>query len=182
MDPGLTAVDNFRPENVTVPNGTHVAVVEIDRETGRIDVTGYFSVDDCGTIVSPQLVQGQVHGGLAQGISQAIFEEVAYDDSGQLLTGSLANYGVPTMADLPTYETSHTCTPSTRNELGIKGIGEAATIGSPPAIVNAVVDALSPFGITHLDMPLTPDKIWRAIRDARPAEESLAAAGSGRDS
>jgi aerobic carbon-monoxide dehydrogenase large subunit len=166
MDPGLTAINNFNPGKFTAPFGTHVVHVEIDRETGQIEIQKYLSVDDCGTILSPLLVQGQVHGGLAQGIAQALFEEMVYGDDGQLLTGSLIDYAIPSAADLPSYETAHTTTTSPHNELGVKGIGEAATIGSTPAVVNAVMDALAPLGITHLDMPLTPDKIWRTINDA----------------
>lgn len=166
MEPGLTAVNNFRPENVTVPNGTHIVLTEVDRDTGKVEILTFVSVDDCGTIVSPQLVEGQVHGGLAQGISQALFEEVVYDEAGGLLTGTLVDYGLPTAADLPSYSTSHTHTPSPRNDLGIKGIGEAATIGSTPAVVNAVVDALAPLGIEHIDMPLTPARVWEAIQEA----------------
>lgn len=163
MEPGLTSTSNFRPSEVTAPFGTHLCQVEIDRETGLVRIVKFLSVDDCGTIVSPQLVQGQVHGGLAQGISQALFEEVVYSPEGQLLTGTLTDYAVPTIGDLPAYETDHTTTPTFRNEMGVKGIGEAATIGSTPAVVNAVVDALSPFGVRHLDMPLTPEKVWRAM-------------------
>jgi len=166
MEPGLTAVNNFRPETFTAPFGTHVVVVEVDRETGQVEIRKMMTVDDCGTLMSPQLVQGQVHGGIAQGIAQALFEEVVYSEDGQLLTGNLVDYGVPTLGDLPMYETSHTHTPSLRNDLGIKGIGEAATIGSTPAVVNAVIDALSPLGVTHLDMPLTPGKVWAAIQEA----------------
>jgi carbon-monoxide dehydrogenase large subunit len=132
MEPGLTAVNNFRPETFTAPFGTHVVVVEVDRETGQVEIRKIMTVDDCGTLMSPQLVQGQVHGGIAQGIAQALFEEVVYSGDGQLLTGNLVDYGVPTLGDLPLYETSHTHTPSLRNDLGIKGIGEAATIGSTP--------------------------------------------------
>lgn len=165
MEPGLTAVHNFRPETFTAPFGTHVVVVEVDRETGQVEIRKMMTVDDCGTLMSPQLVQGQVHGGIAQGIAQALFEEVVYSEDGQLLTGNLVDYGVPTLGDLPLYETSHTHTPSLRNDLGIKGIGEAATIGSTPAVVNAVIDALSPLGVTHLDMPLTADKVWAAIQE-----------------
>ena len=165
MEPGLTAVNNFRPETFTAPFGTHVVVVEVDRETGQVEIRKIMTVDDCGTLMSPQLVQGQVHGGIAQGIAQALFEEVVYSEDGQLLTGNLVDYGVPTLGDLPLYETSHTHTPSLRNDLGIKGIGEAATIGSTPAVVNAVIDALSPLGVTHLDMPLTSGKVWAAIQE-----------------
>jgi len=168
MEPGLTAVYNFRPDSLTAPFGTHVALVEVNRETGRVDIRKFLTVDDCGTIVSPQLVQGQVHGGIAQGIAQAIFEEMVYDEEGHLLTGSFVDYLIPGVRDLPLYETTHTNTPTPRNPLGIKGIGEAATIGSTPAIVNAVVDALSPLGVTHLDMPLTPSKLWQVIANGMP--------------
>jgi carbon-monoxide dehydrogenase large subunit len=172
MEPGLSAISNFRPEDVTAPFGTHVVQVEVDRETGTVSILKFLTVDDCGTIVSPQLVQGQVHGGVAQGIAQALFEEMAYDQDGRLLTGSLVDYGIPSAADLPLYQTTHTNTPSPRNPLGIKGVGEAATIGSTPAVVNAVIDALSPLGITHLDMPLTPDKIWRAMESGQQSAGS----------
>jgi len=171
----LTAVNNFRPEDVTAPFGTHVVKVEIDRDTGQISIEKFLTVDDCGTVISPQLVQGQVHGGIAQGIAQAIFEEVVYSEDGQLLTGSLVDYAIPSAADLPSYETTHTHTPSPRNTLGIKGIGEAATIGATPAVVNAVIDALSPFGVTHLDMPLTPEKVWRAMQSESTSGKSTAA-------
>lgn len=163
MEPGLTAVNNFRPEDVTAPFGTHVVMVEIEPDTGLVHILKFLTVDDCGTVISPQLVQGQVHGGSAQGISQALYEEVLYGEDGALLTSSLVDYAVPSATELPFYETTHTTTPSPRNELGIKGIGEAATIGSTPATVNAVVDALSPFGVRHLDMPFHPEKVWRAI-------------------
>jgi aerobic carbon-monoxide dehydrogenase large subunit len=169
MEPGLSATSNFSAEDVTAPFGTHVAQVEIDRDTGKVTILKILTVDDCGTVISPQLVQGQVHGGLAQGISQALYEEVEYSPEGQLLTGTLANYAVPTIGDLPMYETSHTHTPTFRNPLGIKGVGEAATIGSTPALVNAVIDALSPFGVKNLDMPLSPEKVWTAIGSAQPA-------------
>lgn len=172
MEPGLIAVNNFKPDDVTAPFGTHVVQVEIDEETGRVHIDRFLTVDDCGTIISPNLVQGQVHGGIGQGIAQALFEEVVYDADGRLLTGSLADYAFPTAADLPSYETTHTHTPTLRNPLGVKGVGEAATIGSTPALVNAVLDALAPLGIEHLDMPLTPPKIWEAIREARTSQRN----------
>jgi aerobic carbon-monoxide dehydrogenase large subunit len=175
MEPALIAVNNFNPEDVTAPFGTHVCMLEVNRDTGRVDILKYVSVDDCGPVISPQLAQGQVHGGLAQGISQALYEEVVYDAEGQLMNGSFMDYAIPTMNELPLYETSHTVTTSPRNELGIKGIGEAATIGSTPATVNAVVDALSPLGIRHLDMPLTPQKLWSAIHQAESGGRTEAA-------
>jgi carbon-monoxide dehydrogenase large subunit len=175
MEPGLTAVNNFRPEDVTAPFGTHVVMVEIEPDTGLVHILKFLTVDDCGTIISPQLVQGQVHGGSAQGISQALYEEMLYGEDGALLTSSLIDYAVPTAAELPFYETTHTTTPSPRNELGVKGIGEAATIGSTPATVNAVVDALSPFGIRHLDIPFNPEKVWRAINGEHANQSAISA-------
>jgi carbon-monoxide dehydrogenase large subunit len=173
MEPGLTATSNFRAEDVTAPFGTHVVQVEVDRDTGKVTILKFLTVDDCGTVISPQLVQGQVHGGLAQGISQALYEEVEYSPEGQLLTGTLVNYAVPTIGDLPMYETTHTHTPTFRNPLGIKGIGEAATIGSTPALVNAVIDALAPFGVKSLDMPLSPEKVWAAIGGEQAAVSGM---------
>jgi len=163
---GLESTDYFRPDDETFPFGTHVAVVEIFPETGDVKLIRYVSVDDCGKIVSPMLVRGQVHGGLAQGIGQALFEEVAYDSTGELITGTLNDYAIPRAVSFPIFETHHTETPTYLNLLGAKGIGEAATIGSTPATANAVIDALEPWGITHLDIPMTPEKIWRAISES----------------
>jgi len=163
LESGLEATDFFRPPQLVYPFGTHVAVVEVDRETGVVTVKDLFTVDDCGTRISPMLVAGQVHGGLAQGIAQALLEEVVYAADGQLVTGSLMDYAVPRADDLPLFATGETVTTTPFNPLGAKGIGEAATIGSTPAIVNAVVDALRPFGVRHLDMPLRPERVWRAI-------------------
>jgi len=164
MEPGLEATEYFRPPQLVYPFGAHVAVVEVDRDTGRIDLRSYVSVDDCGTRVSPMLVDGQVHGGIAQGVAQSLLEEVVYDSEGQLVTGSLMDYAIPRAEDLPFFVTDQTVTASPFNPLGAKGIGEAATIGSTPAIVNAVVDALRPFGVRHLDMPLRPERVWRAMQ------------------
>jgi aerobic carbon-monoxide dehydrogenase large subunit len=164
IDSGLEATDFFRPPNLTYPFGAHVAVVEIDRETGIVQVRDIFTVDDCGPRISPMLAEGQVHGGLAQGIAQALWEEVVYDEGGQLLTGSLMDYAAPRANVLPSFKTDRTETPTPRNPLGAKGIGEAATIGSTPAIVNAVMDAL---GARHLDMPLRPEKLWRAMQEEK---------------
>ena len=166
---GLEATDFFAPPGTTYPFGSDVVVVEVSPETGEVKVVSYVAVDDCGRVISPLLVEGQVHGGLAQGIAQALWEEVVYDDEGQLVTGSLMDYAIPRAQDFPQFETARTETPSPLNPLGAKGIGELATIGSAPAVVNAVLDALSPFGIAHLDMPLRPEKVWKAIRDARVA-------------
>jgi carbon-monoxide dehydrogenase large subunit len=164
---GLEAVHFFRPGDMTFPFGADVVVVEVEVETGVVTLRRYVTVDDCGNVISPVLVEGQVHGGLAQGIGQALFEEVVYDASGQLLTGTLMDYAVPRAHALINFETDRTVTTTPLNPLGAKGIGELATIGSAPAVVSAVVDALSPFGIRHLDMPLRSGKIWKAIQDAR---------------
>jgi len=162
-EPGLEANRFFKPEGETFPFGMHLAVVEIDRDTGKVSLRRYLAVDDCGRVLNPMIVDGQRHGGIAQGVGQALLEEVIYDDSGQLATSTFGDYALPRAADFPPFELDRTVTPTPRNPLGAKGIGEAGTIGSTPAIVNAVVDALSPFGITHLDMPTTPERIWRAL-------------------
>ncbi|HEV8584383.1 MAG TPA: molybdopterin cofactor-binding domain-containing protein, partial [Methylomirabilota bacterium] len=163
MEHGLEATEFFRPPQLVYPFGAHVAVVEIDRDTGRVTVRDFVSVDDCGTRISPTLVTGQVHGGIAQGVAQALLEEVVYSADGQLVTGSLMDYAVPHPEDLPMFRTDQTVTPSPFNPLGAKGIGEAATIGSTPAVVNAVVDALKSLGVKHLDMPLRPERVWAAL-------------------
>jgi aerobic carbon-monoxide dehydrogenase large subunit len=164
MEPGLDATRFFEPSNFTFPFGTHVCVVELDEETGEPKITKYVAVDDCGNVINPLLVEGQVHGGLVQGIAQALYEEVVYDENGQLLTGSLMDYAVPRAHDFPEFELDRTVTPSPVNPLGIKGVGEAGTIGSTPAVVNAIVDALSPLGITHIDMPVRSEKIWKILK------------------
>ena len=169
MEAGLEASDFFRPPALVYPFGAHVAVIEIDRDTGRVTLRDFYSVDDCGVRVSPLLVAGQVHGGLAQGIAQALYEELVYSADGQLVTGTLMDYAVPHADDLPSFHADQTVTPSPRNPIGAKGIGEAATIGSTPAVVNAVVDALRSFGVRHLDMPLKPERVWRALRDGAKA-------------
>ena len=170
MEPGLEAIVYHDPENFTYPFGTHVCEVEIDPDTGKVEIARYSAVDDCGIQINPMIVEGQLHGGIVQAIGQALFEGAVYDANGQLLTGSMLDYHVPTAADVPTFDLDHTVTPSPVNPLGVKGIAEAGTIGATPAVVNAVVDALSPLGVTHLDMPLTPERLWRAIRDAQAGE------------
>jgi len=168
MEQGLEAVTYFDPPNFVWPFGCHICVVEIDPDTGGVQIERYIAVDDCGNVINPLVVDGQVHGGVAQGIAQALFEEVVYDDeSGQLLTGTFLDYLVPSIAELPDYELDRTVTPSPTNELGVKGIGEAGTIAATPAVINAVVDALAPFGITHVEMPASPDRIWKLIKEAR---------------
>ena len=167
LEPGLDATRRFEPPNFVYPFGTHICVVEIDPQTGSTKIVRYLATDDCGKVINPMIVDGQVHGGLAQGIAQALFEEVVYDEDGQLLTGTLLDYAVPRAAHLPNFELDHTVTPTDVNPLGVKGVGEAGTIGSTPAVVNAVMDALAPFGITHIDMPLKPERVWNAIQAAR---------------
>ena len=173
LESGLEATEFFRPPQLVYPFGAHVAVVEVDRETGRVSVRDYVAVDDCGVRVSPLLVAGQVHGGLTQGIAQALLEEMIYDKDGQLVTGTLMDYAVPRADDLPSFTTAETVTPTPHNPMGAKGIGEAATIGSTPAVVNAVVDALRPFGVRHLDMPLRPERVWRALQGRPTARTPL---------
>ena len=151
----------------TFPFGAHVAVVEVDTETGRVVPVRHFAVDDCGVIVNPLLVDGQVHGGLASGIAQALWEQFLYDEDGNPLTSTLAEYAMPSAAELPSFTTAHTETPSPMNDLGAKGIGESATVGSTPAVQNAVVDALSHLGVRHIDMPCTPERVWRAMQATR---------------
>jgi carbon-monoxide dehydrogenase large subunit len=166
-EPGLEANRFFKPDGETFPFGMHLAVVEVDRDTGKVRLDRYLAVDDCGRVLNPMMVDGQRHGGIAQGVGQALFEEVRYDEAGQMMTSTLGDYPLPRAADFPDFELDMTVTPSPRNPLGAKGIGEAGTIGSTPAIVNAVVDALSHLGITNLDMPTTPEKIWRVLHDGR---------------
>ena len=166
-EPGLTSEETFRQRDATFPFGAHVAVVEVDIETGFATLLRHIAVDDCGRILNPLLVDGQVHGGLAQGIGQALYEGVEYDENATPLTGSLATYGMPTAVELPSFETAHTETPTALNPLGVKGVGESATVGSTPAVQNAVVDAVSHLGVRHVDMPATPERIWRAIAEAR---------------
>ena len=166
VESGLEGHAAFSPGNATWPFGTHLAVVEVDATTGDVKILKYVAVDDCGNIVNPMIVNGQVHGGITQGIGQALFEEAIYDGSGNLLTTSLLDYPLPTASDLPLYELSHTVTPTDVNPMGVKGIGEAGTIGSAHTIVNAVIDALSPLGVKHIDMPLRPKRVWAAIQEA----------------
>ncbi|MCI0338218.1 MAG: xanthine dehydrogenase family protein molybdopterin-binding subunit [Acidobacteria bacterium] len=165
FEPGLVATHFFEPKNFTFPFGTHICVVELDKDTGDVKILRYVAVDDCGKQINPLLVAGQVHGGIAQGLAQALYEEVVYDENGQLLTGELMDYAVPKAHQLPRYECDHTETPTDVNPLGVKGVGEAGTIGSTPAIANAVIDALGPFGVQHIDLPLRPEKLWRAMNN-----------------
>ncbi len=169
VEPGLEETTFYDPANFTYPFGTHVAVVEVDAETGEVEILRYVAVDDCGVQINPMIVEGQVHGGLAYGIGQALWEEAVYDQQGQMLTSTLLDYALPKAHNLPSFELDHTVTPCPHNPLGVKGIGEAGTIASPATIVNAVVDALRPHGVRHLDMPLTPEKVWRALQHGEDA-------------
>lgn len=166
----LASRESLKGAGTLFPFGSHVAMVEVDGDTGRVRLLKYVSVDDSGLLVNPLLAQGQVHGGLAQGIGQALWEGTAFDESGQLLTSTLMDYALPKIDDLIAFDNDHTRTPSPRTALGVKGIGESATIGSTPAVTNAVLDALEPLGIEHLDPPLTPATVWAAIQDARRTE------------
>ena len=164
MEPGVSEESFFEPENNTYPFGCHIAMVEMDRDTGETKLLRMIAVDDCGNVINPLIVEGQVHGGLAQGIGQAMFEEVVYDEDGQPVTASFMDYVMPRAADLPAFTLDKTVTPTPVNPLGAKGVGEAGTIGSTPCVVNAAVDALAPFGVRHIDMPLRPERVWRLIQ------------------
>ena len=165
--PGLVATYFWEPPNFTFPFGAHVVITDVDRETGQVSIRRYVAVDDCGKIINPLIVAGQVHGGVAQGLGQALWEQAVYDENGQLLSGELTDYALPRAPMMPWIESSHTETPSPVNPLGVKGVGEAGTIGCSPAVVNSVVDALSHLGVRHIDMPLTPEKVWKLIQGAR---------------
>jgi carbon-monoxide dehydrogenase large subunit len=163
IDPTLEAESTFDPSTFSFPHGTHLCAVEVDTETGRTKIRKYVCVDDVGTPINPLIIEGQVHGGVTQGIAQALFEEAVYDESGNLTTGTFVDYTPPSAADLPSYTTDRTETPSTTNPLGVKGVGEAGTIAATPAVINAIVDALRPFGVNDIRMPATPERVWRAI-------------------
>ncbi len=165
MEPFLDATSYYDPPNCTFPFGTHICIVEVDPDTGRVELKRYVAVDDCGNQINPLIVEGQIHGGIAQGLAQALYENAVYDENGQLLTGTLMDYALPTAAMVPHFETASTVTPSPVNPLGVKGAGEAGTIASAQAVMNAVIDALAPFGVKHLQMPATPERVWRAIHE-----------------
>jgi carbon-monoxide dehydrogenase large subunit len=167
LEPNLEAQATWDPPNFTFPFGVHVAVVEVDEETGAVDLQRYVAVDDCGNQVNPLIVEGQVHGGVAQGVAQALWEGAVYDEDGNLVTSTLADYLLPSAAELPSFETGTTVTPSPTNPMGVKGVGEAGTIAATPAVVNAIVDALAPFGVTDVEMPAAPHRVWAAIQRAR---------------
>ena len=167
VEPGLEASAFFDPPNFVYPFGSHIAVVEVDAETGEVALKRYIAVDDCGKVINPMIVEGQIHGGIVQGVGQALWERAVYDDNGQLLTGTMMSYAVPKAEQFPRFELGMTETPTSVNPLGVKGIGETGTIASTPAVYNAVMDALAPLGVKQVDMPLTPERVWRAIQEAR---------------
>ena len=170
MEAGLEAVNYYDPPNLTYPFGSYIAVVDIDRGTGMVKLRRFVAIDDCGNIINPMIVEGQVHGGLTMGLAPALFEEISYDEAGNIQGGSFMDYLVPTAMETPKWETGNTVTPSPHHPLGAKGIGESATVGAPPAIANAVVDALSHLGVTHLDIPITPEKVWKILHEKGVAE------------
>jgi aerobic carbon-monoxide dehydrogenase large subunit len=170
MEPGLDETSFYDPENFVFPFGAHACVVDVDAETGKVDIVRYVAVDDCGHAINPMLIDGQVHGGITHAIGQALFERIHYDENGQLVTGTLVDYALPTAAELPSFETDRTETPSSVNSLGIKGVGEAGTIAGSATVTNAVIDALRPLGVTFIDMPFTPMHVWQAIQDAQDGD------------
>lgn len=179
VEPSLDSDATFDPENFSFPHGTHLCAVEVDTETGRVAIRKYVCVDDVGSVVNPLIVEGQIHGGLAQGIAQALFEEAAFDEGGTLMSGTFADYLLPSAADLPLFTTDRTETPATTNPLGVKGVGEAGTIASTPAVVNAVVDAVRHFGVTDIEMPCTPMRVWRAVHTGERAAGGLGTEAGG---
>lgn len=181
IEPGLEESAFYDPENFVFPFGAHACVVDVDTETGKVSIARWVAVDDCGPAINPMLIDGQVHGGVTHGIGQALYEQVVYDDQGQLMTGSFVDYALPTAAEVPSFETARQETPSPVNSLGVKGVGEAGTIAASPAVLNAVVDALRPLGVTYIDMPLTPLRVWQAIEAARGSDEGPAATEQGTD-
>jgi carbon-monoxide dehydrogenase large subunit len=170
MEPGLEAVNYYDPPNLTFPFGTYVAVVDIDKGTGEVKVRKFVAIDDCGNIINPMIVEGQVHGGLTEGLAIAFMQEISYDESGNIQGGTFMDYLVPTAIETPHWDTGHTCTPSPHHPFGAKGVGESPNVGSPAAFVNAVVDALSHLGVKHIDMPLSPWKIWQILKEKGVAE------------
>jgi carbon-monoxide dehydrogenase large subunit len=167
MEPGLEATTFWEPENFVFPFGAHACVVDVDAETGKVKVSRYVAVDDCGNAINPLLIDGQVHGGIVHAIGQALYERVHYDESGQLITGTFVDSALPTAAELPSFETDRTVTPSPVNSLGVKGVGEAGTIAASAAVTNAVIDALRPLGVNYINMPLTPMRVWEAVQEAK---------------
>jgi aerobic carbon-monoxide dehydrogenase large subunit len=164
IEGGLEAQICYNPSNLTYPNGAYICVVDVDPGTAVVKVRRFIAVDDCGTRINPMIIEGQVHGGLTDGVGMALMEMISFDEDGNCIAGSLMDYLIPTALEVPDWETGFTVTPSPHHPIGAKGVGESATVGSPPAIVNAVVDALKPFGLRHADMPLTPSRVWDAMQ------------------
>ncbi len=167
MDPGFEESQFYDPPNFVFPFGTHIAVVEVDAETGHIELKRYIAVDDCGPQINPTIVNGQIHGGIVQGVGQALHEGVIYDEYGQLLTGTMMDYCLPRADMFPPFELDSTVTPSPHHPVGVKGVGETGTIASTPTVYNAVIDALRPLGVEQIDMPMIPSRVWNAIRAAQ---------------
>ncbi len=165
MEAGLEAVNYYDPPNLTFPFGAYICVVDIDRGTGEVKVRRFVAVDDCGNIINPMIVDGQIHGGLTMGLAPALLEEIVYDENGVNRTGTLMDYLLPTAMETPKWELDKTVTPSPHHPLGAKGVGESATVGAPPAIANALVDALAHLGVTHMDIPITPPKVWAVLKE-----------------
>jgi carbon-monoxide dehydrogenase large subunit len=170
MEAGLEAVDYYDPPNLTFPFGAYICVVDIDRGTGEVKVRRFMAVDDCGTIINPMIVEGQIHGGLTMGLAPALFEAITYDEQGNIQQGTFMDYLLPTAMETPSWETDKTTTPSPHHPFGAKGVGESPTVGAPPAIANAVVDALIHLGVTHLDIPITPWKVYKILEEHGLAE------------
>jgi carbon-monoxide dehydrogenase large subunit len=167
VEPNLEAQATYDPPNFTFPFGTHIAVVEVDEVTGAVSLVDYAAVDDCGNQINPLIIEGQIHGGILQGVAQALWEVAAYDADGQLRSASLSDYLVPSAAEAPSFKLDQTVTPSPTSPMGVKGIGEAGTIGAAPAVMNALLDAIGHLGVPDIDMPASPERVWRAIQAAR---------------
>jgi carbon-monoxide dehydrogenase large subunit len=170
MEAGLEAVSYYDPPNLTFPFGSYICVVDIDRGTGMVKIRRFVAVDDCGNIINPMIVDGQIHGGLTMGMAPALMEEIQYDEAGNIQGGSFMDYLLPTAMETPSWETDKTVTPSPHHPFGAKGVGESATVGAPPAIVNAVVDALAHLGVKHFEIPITPEKVWKVLKEKGVAE------------
>ena len=181
MEAGLDEMCFYDPENFVWPFGAHACISEVDVETGRVDIVRYIAVDDCGPAINPKLIDGQIHGGIVHAVGQVLYEQVVYDAEGQLVTGTFVDYALPSAADVPSFETDRTETPSPTNTLGVKGVGEAATIACSPAVVSSVIDALRPLGVTYIDMPLTPMRVWQAIEEAQGRGAGPSATEQGRE-
>ena len=170
MEAGLEAVSYYDPPNLTFPFGAYICVVDIDRGTGMVKIRRFLAIDDCGTVINPMIVEGQIHGGLTMGMAPALLEEISYDEYGNIRGGTFMDYLLPTSMETPAWEVGRTVTPSPHHPFGAKGVGESATVGAPPAIVNAVVDALSHLGVRHIDIPITPWKVHQILVEHGAAE------------